>query len=125
MKRKLLFAVILLTTYVFPQKYLSGSDSLSYFAPQEKYVKVSITDSSDTYTDTLVVKVKDSNGDYIPVGCEDLSTGEIVTELIPGDGISNRYLINEPFPTNVVLERTNQSHKERRTKVAWSSVGSY
>lgn len=125
MKRLLLFAVILFTTCIFPQTYLSGSDSVSYFAPQEKYVKFSVTDSSDTNVDSLVVYVRDTNGDYILVGCEDLSTGEIVTEIIPGDGNTGRYLINEPFPVNVKLERTNVSNRGRRTKTAWSSAGSY
>ena len=125
MKRKLLFAMILFTTSLFSQTYLSGSDSLSFFAPQEKYVKIGIVDSADTHTDTLRVWVRMYDGSLQPIGCENLLTGDIETELIPGDGEEARYLVNEPFPIRLVIERTNTLNRERRTLIWWSSSGSY
>jgi len=126
MKRKLLFAMILFTASLIAQpRYLSGSDSLSFFAPSEKYVKVGIVDSADTHIDTLRVYVKMYDGSYQLVGCQNLLTGDIETELIPGDGETARYLVNEPFPISVLIQRTNVDDRERRTQVWWSSSGSY
>jgi len=129
MKRQLLFAMILFTASLVAQTktpaYLSGSDSLSSFAPQEKYVKFGIVDSSDTFTDTLRVYVKMNNGTYQLIGCQNLLTGDIETVLIPGDGETARYLVNEPFPISVLIQRTNIDDRERRTSVWWSSSGSY
>ena len=118
--------MILFGTFLIAQpRYLSGSDSLSYFAPQEKYVKIGVVDSSDTYTDTLRVWVRMYDGTFQQVGCQNLLTGDIETELIPGDGETGRYLVNEPFPISVVIERTNTLTRTRRTQVWWSSGGSY
>lgn len=117
--------MILFTASLMGQTYLSGSDSLSWFAPQEKYVKIGVVDSSDTHTDTLRVYVKMYGGTYQLVGCQDLLTGDIVTELIPGDGSTGRYLVNEPFPISLMIERTNTLTRTRRTQVWWSSNGSY
>ena len=121
MKRLLLFAMILFTLPLMGQTYLSGSDSLSWFAPQEKYVKIGVVDSSDSYTDTLKVYVKMYGGTYQLIGCQNLLTGDVETELI-GTG---RWLVNEPFPISLMIERTNTANRERRTQVWWSSSGSY
>lgn len=125
MKRKLLFVLMLFSIPLMAQEYLSGSDSLSYKAGSEKYFVFSMEDSSDTYTDTLHAYVQDYRGTWTRIGVHDLYAGEIVTEAIVGDGQKGKFLINEPFPIAVMLERTNTANRERRTKVWWSSKGSY
>ena len=121
--KKLLFAVILISTSLFSQTYLQGSDSLTYWAPQEKYVKIGIVDSLDSSTDTVRVFIKLYDGSYQLIGCQNLLTGDIETDLVPGNGNSGRYLVNEPYPINLVIERINKLNRSRRTLIWLSSSG--
>jgi hypothetical protein len=125
MKRKLLFVLMLFSIPLMAQEYLSGSDSLSFKAGSEKYFIFTMSDSADTFVDTIQAYTQDKGGYWTRVGVHDLYEGEIVNQAIAGDGERGKFLINEPFPISIRLVRTNAADRERRTIIWWSSKGSY
>ncbi len=120
-----LFLFLLFSLSIYGQsKYLTGTLPNLEVRASGKYFVISVTDSADTFTDTLKVEIHSAvNDTYNLVGVQDLYTGDFTTFIIPGDGQSKRYLINEPYPTKVKITRTNVSNTSRRTFVWIISKG--
>lgn len=126
MIRQLLILVYLFfsISLVGQSKYLSGVAPSLEASGSGKYFIITVSDSADALTDTLKVEVYSSATlSYSLIGVQDLYSGDYATQLIPGDGVSRRYLVNEPYPTRVKVTRTNISNITRRTFVWIISKG--
>lgn len=129
MKKVILFLILLFASTVFSQhKWLSYADpilSRSSTTLPATFTIVTVFDTADTYSDTLVVEYYNANdGLWYVLGTKDYITQEwnIDGEMIPGDGESKVYLVAYPTPSYLRVRKTNGSGANEPSNVTLSTL---
>lgn len=107
--KKFLFIFLILSYSII------GQDRFNFDGPDTAYSNNSfskyltyliVVDSSDTYDDTVSVKIKTSDdAAWYPVGLKQIDTDEVLNEAVPTDGVTTSYLILRANAKQIMIEK--------------------
>ena len=110
----------------------SWTDSISVFNPTAKtvgevtYIEVTIKDVNNSVVDSFAVEKYDHyNAGWHRIGVKDLRTWTSKTQLAPGDGITQTYLIQSfcENPNYIRARRLNVGATGIKSMVTWEGHG--